>query len=299
MKIKKLHTEHNLLAYVLLVPWLTGFLLLYLIPMISSFYFSFTAYNLLRPPRFIGAANYIRLIRDVDFWQSLKVTTAYVFMVVPLRLIVALLIAMLLATPSRLSGIYRTIYYIPSVIGGSVAVAVIWRQIFGNPGLLMTWMSQLGIEMQTSLLGNQSTALYVLVLMGIWQFGSSMLIFLAALKQIPMTFYDAASIEGLNSLQKFYKITLPIITPAIFFNLLLQTINGFRVFNEGYIITGGGPSRATLFYVLNLYNRAFRFLEMGYSSALAWILVLLIALITLIIFSSQKYWVFYEQKEGK
>jgi multiple sugar transport system permease protein len=163
----------------------------------------------------------------------------------------------------------------------------------------MTWMHQLGFQMDTSLLGNERTALYVLVLMGIWQFGSSMLIFLAALIQIPKTFYDAALIEGLNPFQKFFKITLPIISPTIFFNLMLQIINGFKVFNEGYIITGGGPNKATLFYVLNLYNRAFRYLEMGYSSALAWVLVAIIALISVLVFQSQKYWVFYEQKEGK
>lgn len=299
MKSGALHKDNNLLAYFLLGPWLFGFCLLFLIPMISSFYFSFTSFNLLKPPRFIGGANYVRLLQDVDFWQSLKVTMQYVFLVVPLRLVVALFIAMLLVVPSRSSGMYRTIYYIPSVIGGSVAVAIIWKQIFGNPGVLMTWMNQIGIPMKTSLLGNENTALYVIVLMGIWQFGSSMLIFLAALKQISRTFYDAALIEGLNPVQRFFKITLPIITPTIFFNLMLQIINGFKVFNEGYIITSGGPNKATLFYVLNLYNRAFRYLDMGYSSALAWILVAIIALISFIVFKTQKYWVFYEQKEGK
>lgn len=295
----KLHRENNILAWLLLSPWITGFLLLYLIPMVTSFYYSFTDFNLLRAPGFIGMGNYSRMVGDVDFWQSLKVTISYVLIVVPLRLVVALFIAMLLTVPTRLSGIYRTIYYIPSVIGGSVAVAIIWKQIFGNPGVLMTWMSGMGFNVETSFLGNENTALLVLVLMGIWQFGSSMLIFLAALKQIPETFYDAASIEGLNSIQKFFTITVPIITPTIFFNLLLQIINGFKVFNEGYIITGGGPNKATLFYVLNLYNRAFRYLEMGYSSALAWFLVVLIALVSVLVFSSQKYWVFYEQKEGK
>jgi multiple sugar transport system permease protein len=295
----KLHKEHNLLAFLLISPWLTGFLILFFIPIINSFYYSFTSFNLLKPPSFIGLKNYARLLQDGDFWQSLKVTLQYVLTVVPLRLAAALFIALLLTVPSFFSGIYRTIYYIPSVIGGSVAVAIIWKQLFGNPGVLMTWMHQLGFQMDTSLLGNERTALYVLVLMGIWQFGSSMLIFLAALIQIPKTFYDAALIEGLNPFQKFFKITLPIISPTIFFNLMLQIINGFKVFNEGYIITGGGPNKATLFYVLNLYNRAFRYLEMGYSSALAWVLVAIIALISVLVFQSQKYWVFYEQKEGK
>lgn len=299
MKSGSLHKEHNLLAYFLLGPWLFGFCLLFLIPMLSSLYFSFTSFNMLKPPRFIGAANYVRLVNDPDFWLSLKITFSYVLMVVPLRLVVALVIAMLLVIPSKSSGIYRTIYYIPSVIGGSVAVSIIWKQIFGNPGVIMTWLNQLGIPMKTSLLGNENTALLVIVLMGIWQFGSSMLIFLAALKQISRTFYDAALIEGANPVQRFFKITLPIITPTIFFNLMLQIINGFKVFNEGYIITGGGPNKATLFYVLNLYNRAFRYLDMGYSSALAWVLVVIVALVSAFVFKTQNKWVFYEQKEGK
>ncbi len=299
MKSGSLHKEHNLLAYFLLGPWLFGFCLLFLIPMLSSLYFSFTSFNMLKPPRFIGAANYVRLVNDPDFWLSLKITFSYVLMVVPLRLVVALVIAMLLVIPSKSSGIYRTIYYIPSVIGGSVAVSIIWKQIFGNPGVIMTWLNQIGIPMKTSLLGNENTALLIIVLMGIWQFGSSMLIFLAALKQISRTFYDAALIEGANPVQRFFKITLPIITPTIFFNLMLQIINGFKVFNEGYIITGGGPNKATLFYVLNLYNRAFRYLDMGYSSALAWVLVVIVALVSAFVFKTQNKWVFYEQKEGK
>ncbi len=299
MKSGSLHKEHNLLAYFLLGPWLFGFCLLFLIPMLSSLYFSFTSFNMLKPPRFIGAANYVRLVNDPDFWLSLKITFSYVLMVVPLRLVVALVIALLLVIPSKSSGIYRTIFYIPSVIGGSVAVSIIWKQIFGNPGVIMTWLNQIGVPMKTSLLGNENTALLVIVLMGIWQFGSSMLIFLAALKQISRTFYDAALIEGANPLQRFFKITLPIITPTIFFNLMLQIINGFKVFNEGYIITGGGPNKATLFYVLNLYNRAFRYLDMGYSSALAWILVVIVALVSAFVFKTQNKWVFYEQKEGK
>jgi multiple sugar transport system permease protein len=224
MKSGSLHKEQNLLAYFLLGPWLFGFFLLFLIPMLSSLYFSFTSFNMLSPPRFIGAANYVRLVNDPDFWLSLKITFSYVLMVVPLRLVVALVIALLLSIPSKSSGIYRTIFYIPSVIGGSVAVSIIWKQIFGNPGVIMTWLNQIGIPMKTSLLGNENTALLVIVLMGIWQFGSSMLIFLAALKQISRTFYDAALIEGANPVQRFLKITLPIITPTIFFNLMLQII---------------------------------------------------------------------------
>lgn len=299
MRKHKLRKEHNLLAYILIGPWLFGFFLLFFVPMVTSLYYSFTSFNLLSAPEFIGIDNYKRLITDSDFWQSLKVTTKYTLLVVPLRLVVALFIAMLLAKPSKTSGIYRTIYYIPSVIGGSVAVSIIWKQIFGNPGVIMTFMNELGVNLQTSPLGNENTALFVLVLMGIWQFGSSMLIFLAALKQVPRTYYEVASIEGVTPWQRFRHITFPLITPTIFFNLMLQIINGFKVFNEGYIITGGGPNKSTLFYVLNLYNRAFKYFDMGYSSALAWVLVLIIVLSSLLVYRTQNKWVFYEQKGAK
>lgn len=299
MKKKNIKYEYNLLGYCLLAPWIIGFLLLFAIPMVSSLYFSFTSYNLLSAPEFIGFENYERLWVDKDFWKSLTVTLKYVGISVPLRLLVALGIAVMLAKPKKLSGFYRTIYYIPSVIGGSVAVAIIWKQIFGNPGVIMTFMASIGIEMELSLIGNRETALYVLILLGVWQFGSSMLIFLAALKQVPTTYYEAASIEGASSSQQFLYITLPMITPTIFFNLLLQIIGGFKVFNSGYIITSGGPMKSTMFYVLNLYNRAFKYHEMGYSSALAWVLVLIIAVITAIVFLTQNSWVYYESKEGK
>lgn len=296
---KKMKKENNILAYALLSPWLVGLFLLFVIPMIASLYFSFTSYNLLSEPKFIGLDNYIRLLGDEDFWKSLTVTFKYAVLVVPLRLTVALLVAIILSKPSKMSGIYRTIYYIPSILGGSVAVSIIWKQIFGNPGIVYTFANQIGLEMETSLLGNVDTALYVLVLMGVWQFGSSMLIFLAALKHVPRTYYEVAAIEGVNPLQRFRYITFPLITPTLFFNLLLQIINSFKVFNEGYIITNGGPNKATFFYVINVYNRAFQFFEMGYSSALAWVLVILVVAVTAIVFKTQNKWVYYEQKEGK
>lgn len=299
MKIKRIKNENNFLAYCLIAPWIIGFLMLFAIPMVSSLYISFTSYNLLSPPEFLGIDNYKRLWEDRDFWNSLKVTVHYVAVLVPFRLTVALAIALLLAQSRKLSGFYRTIYYIPSVIGGSVAVAIIWKQLFGNPGVVMTLLKSIGYEMELSLIGNSKTAIYILILLGVWQFGSSMLIFLAALKQVPKTYYEAASIEGANAPQHFWHITLPMITPTIFFNLLLQIISGFKVFNSGYIITSGGPSKSTMFYVLNLYNRAFKYLEMGYSSALAWVLVLIIGVITAIVFLTQNKWVYYEAKEGK
>ncbi len=294
--MKRKNLQNNLVGYALLTPWLIGFFILFFVPMIISFYYSFTNYNMLKAASFIGIDNYIRMFEDPEFWNSLTVTLKYVFLLVPLRLAFALCVAMILAVPRKGNGIYRALYYIPSVLGGSVAVSIIWKQIFGNPGLVMSACEKLGFAQEVSLLGKPNSALMVLVLLGVWQFGSSMLIFLAALKQIPQTMYEAAKLEGINPWQKFIKITFPLITPTIFFNLILQIINGFKVFNEAYIITDGGPQDATLFFVLNLYERAFKYLEMGYSSAMAWFLVVLIAALSGIVFYSQNKWVYYESK---
>jgi multiple sugar transport system permease protein len=288
----------NIVGYVLIAPWLFGFFFLYVIPMISSIYFSFTSYNLLSSPKFIGLDNYKRMFfDDPTFWKTLGVTFYYVFMLVPLRLAFALLVAMLLNSKRKGIGIYRAVFYIPSIVGGSVAVSIVWKQIFGNDGVAMSLLALVGIHQEVSFIGNPSTAIWTIISLGVWQFGSSMLIFLAALKQIPSSLYEAALIDGAGPLKKFTRITIPMLTPVIFFNLILQVINGFKAFTESYIITQGGPMDSTLFYVLNLYRRSFTYFDMGYSSALAWVLVAIIAIFTLVIFKSQSSWVHYEAKE--
>ncbi|MBT9778988.1 ABC transporter permease subunit [Clostridium sp. MCC353] len=289
----------NAVAYLLMAPWLIGFVGMWLIPAIISIYYSFTDFNLLNTPKIIGFANYARAFtQDETFVQALKVTFLYVLVLVPLRLTFALFVAMLLNKKHRGLGLYRTLYYVPSIIGGSIAVSVVWKQIFGNKGVVMTLLSVFGIQQSTSLLGNPRTALSVIILMGVWQFGSSMLIFLSALKQIPFTLYESAMVDGAKPSYTFFRITLPMLTPTIFFNLILQIINGFRVFTESYVITDGGPLDSTLSYVLYLYRRAFTYFDMGYSCALAWILVAIIAVFTVIIFKTQKNWVYYESEEG-
>ena len=289
----------NLAGYVLLAPWLLGFIGMWLIPAIISMYYSFTDFNLLNTPKIIGFANYARAFtQDDTFVQALKVTFLYVLVLVPLRLAFALFVAMLLNKDHKCLGLYRTLYYVPSIIGGSIAVSVVWKQIFGNKGVVMTLLSVFGIHQATSFLGNPKTALSIIILMGVWQFGSSMLIFLSALKQIPGALYESAKVDGAKQGYIFWKITLPMLTPTIFFNLILQIINGFRVFTESYVITDGGPLDSTLSYVLCLYRRAFTFFDMGYSCALAWILVAIIAVFTVIIFKTQKNWVYYESEEG-
>lgn len=296
---KKIRQADNAVAYLLMAPWLVGFIGMWLIPAIISIYYSFTDFNLLNDPKIIGFANYARAFtQDETFVQALKVTFLYVLILVPLRLTFALFVAMLLNKKHKGLGLYRTLYYVPSIIGGSIAVSVVWKQIFGNKGVVMTLLSVFGIHQTTSFLGNPKTALSVIILMGVWQFGSSMLIFLSALKQIPFTLYESAMVDGAKPSYTFFRITLPMLTPTIFFNLILQIINGFRVFTESYVITDGGPLDSTLSYVLYLYRRAFTYFDMGYSCALAWILVAIIAVFTVIIFKTQKNWVYYESEEG-
>lgn len=294
--LKSKRIKDNVTGYVLIAPWLIGFLLMFLIPMAISLYFSFTNFTMLNVPKLIGFKNYARMLTDKDFWQSLKVTFYYVIVLVPLRLAFALAVAMILNSKRKFLGIYRAVYYIPSIVGGSIAISIIWKEIFGNSGVIMTLLQVLGVYQKVSILGNPQTAIWAIIALGTWQFGSSMLIFLAALKQIPATYYEAARIDGSGPVHMFWAITLPMLTPVIFFNFVLQMINGFKVFTEGYIITDGGPMNSTLFYVLNLYRRAFTFFDMGYSCALAWILVLIMGVFTAIVFKSQDRWVYYEKK---
>lgn len=295
-KSKKVYrTKDNVTGYLLLSPWLFGFLLMWLVPAVISMYYSFTDFNLLNVPQFIGISNYIRIFtQDDTFWQALKVTFIYVLFLVPLRLSFALFVAMLLNKKHKCLGLYRTLYYVPSIIGGSIAVSIVWKQLFGNKGVVMSLLSLFGIEQEVSFLGNPKTALGVIIVMGVWQFGSSMLIFLSALKQIPFSLYESAMVDGAKPWKMFTRITLPMLTPTIFFNLILQIINGFRVFTESYVITDGGPLDSTLSYVLYLYRRAFTYFDMGYSCALAWVLVLIIAVFTVVLFKTQNNWVHYE-----
>ncbi|WP_070000214.1 carbohydrate ABC transporter permease [Cellulosilyticum sp. I15G10I2] len=288
-------SRDNIAGYIMLFPWLLGFVLMWFLPMVISVYYSFTNFNLLNEAQFIGFQNYIRLFTTDDkFWQAMKVTFTYVIFLVPLRLAFALFVAMLLNTKHKGLGLYRTVYYIPSIIGGSIAVSIVWRQIFGKQGVVMSLLAVFGIEQNVSMLGNTGTALAVIILMGVWQFGSSMLIFLAALKQIPYSLYEAAVVDGAKPWETFTKVTLPMLTPTIFFNLILQLVNGFRVFTESYVITDGGPLDSTLTYVLYLYRRAFNYFDMGYSCALAWVLVIIIAVFTIVLFKTQNNWVHYE-----
>ncbi|WP_425330049.1 carbohydrate ABC transporter permease [Terrirubrum flagellatum] len=278
-----------------LLPWFAGFFGLTLGPAVASLYLSFTDFDLIRDPRWIGAANYVRIAtNDPKFAAAMGVTFFYVALAVPLKLCFALAIALVLNRGIAGLPIYRAIFYLPSLLGASVAIAVLWRQLFAGDGLVNKFLAIFGVE-GSSWISNPSYSLYTLVALSVWQFGSPMIIFLAGLRQLPKEIYEAASIDGASTQQQFWKITLPMLTPVIFFNGVVQTIDAFKAFTPAFIISGGtgGPIDSTLFYTLYLYQEAFALFRMGYASALAWILVLIIAAFTAFAFLSQRYWVHY------
>lgn len=288
---------NNLTGYLFISPWLIVFLVFTVIPIVASFYLSFTNYDILSAPVWSGLANYERMFfKDARYWKAVSATFFYVFTGIPMRLVFALLVALFLNNSRRGTPLFRAAFYAPSIIGGSIAVAVMWREVFGKAGLVNFILAFIGVP-PSNWLGNPSTAIWTLILLAVWQFGSPMLIFLAGLKQIPTELYEAASIDGANSVSKFFQITLPLLSPVIFFNLVMQTISGFLVFTQAFIITGGSPLDTTLFYALYLYRRAFETFEMGYASAMAWVLLLIIGLFTAITFKFSDTWVFYEHKE--
>ena len=283
--------------FLFLAPWLVGFVVFTLGPVLASLYLSFTKFDLLRPPTWIGADNYVRMFTaDYRFVQALKVTFTYLLFEVPLKLAFALLVAVILDKAVRGSGFYRALFYVPSLLGGSVAIAVLWRQLFdGNGTVIQVLLWLFGIQ-GPSWISNPDTAVYTLVLLAIWQFGSPMIIFLAGLRQIPQDLYEAASMDGASKWRQFRRITLPLLAPVIFFNMVLQVIEGFKAFTPAFIISGGtgGPVDSTLFYTLYLYQEAFAYFRMGYAAALAWVLLIFIAAFTSLSFLTSKYWVHYE-----
>ncbi|MBS7706732.1 carbohydrate ABC transporter permease [Chelatococcus asaccharovorans] len=290
-----INANNNAAAFLFLSPWILGMVCLTLGPILASFYLSLTSYDMFTAPQWIGLDNYVKMaFEDSRYYQSLKVTFTYVFLSVPLKLAFALGIAMLLNRGLRGLGFYRSVFYLPSLLGGSVAVAIMWRQVFSYDGIINQILLKFGID-GPSWITSTDYALYTLVALAVWQFGSPMVIFLAGLKQIPQDIYDAAEVDGAGSVRKFVSITLPLLTPIIFFNFVMQIIGAFQAFTPAYIISGGkgGPADATLFYTLYLYEQAFTNFQMGYASAMAWVLVGIIGLATAISFLSARYWVHY------
>ncbi|WP_183560660.1 carbohydrate ABC transporter permease [Paenibacillus endophyticus] len=290
---------HHVAGYLFISPWLIGFLLLTLWPIAQSFYLSFTEYSLLEDPVWTGADNYTKIFAsDTTFTKSLSVTFMFVLFSVPLKLFFSLMVALALNKSIRGMNLYRTAIYFPSLIGGSIAVAALWRNMFGIDGYINQVLAWFGVE-GVGWISNPDTSLGTLILLNTWQFGSTMVIFLAGLKQVPQELYESASVDGAGKVRKFISITLPMLSPVMFFNLVLGIIGSFQTFTSAFIITKGGPINSTYMYAMFLYEKAFKHYQMGYASALAWILLTIVALLTIINFMASKYWVFYESDGGK
>ena len=283
-----------------LLPWFLGLFGLVLGPMVASAYLSFTEYDLFTASRWVGMGNYTEILgSDQKFRQSVSVTFTYVLVSVPLRLVFALGLAVLLNRSLRGMSFYRSVMYLPSLLGGSVGVAILWRQLFGRDGAVNDLLAVFGID-GPNWIADPDYSLMTLIVLAVWQFGSPMIIFLAGLRNIPAELNEAAVVDGAGTLRRFFSITLPLLTPIIFFNVVMQTIVAFQAFTPSFIISNGsgGPVGSTLFYTLYLYQKAFTEFEMGYASALAWILVAIIAIFTAIAFLSSRRWVFYSD-EGR
>ena len=283
-------------GYLFMTPWLLGLFCFTLIPMLMSLYYSFTSFDMLNAPVWVGVRNYVQLFtKDAKFMKSLGVTLRFVFIGVPLQLAFSLLLAICFKKDRRGIRFYRAAYYLPSLFGGSVAVSVLWRQLFNKMGLINQVLSIFGI-VGKNWIATPSTALGTLIALQVWQFGATMVIFLASLKQIPEDYYEAATIDGAGKVRQFFRITLPLLTPMVFFNIVMQFINAFQSFTSAYIISGGtgSPLNSTLFYSLYLYLKAFREFQMGYASAMAWILLAVIGAITGLMFAFANKWVYYD-----
>lgn len=292
-KLYKFLNRESSAGVIFCLPFIIGFLVFLIVPMGISLYYSFCDYNILTPPTFVGVRNYIKMFtEDETFWKSFRATFYFALISVPLRLIFALMVALILVKPTKMTGFYRAAYYLPSIIGGSVAVSVLWKRIFATDGVVNSLLGMIGIDTKFAWLGNTKTAIWTLILLAIWQFGSSMLIFLSALKQISKELYEAAEVDGANKITKFFKVTLPLLTPTIFFNLVMQMINGFLAFTQSMIITQGKPMDTTLFYAVYMYQQSFQFNNAGYAAAMAWVMLLFIGLLTLVLFKTKKFWVF-------
>jgi len=289
-------TKRNSMAYLYILPWLIGIVVFSLYPFVISFYYSLCNYNPLSEHVFIGFSNYIKLFtEDTEFYKSLKATLLYTVYTMPCKLIMSLAIAMMLDKARKGISVLRTVYYLPSLFGGSIAVAVLWKIMFIDNGMVNGWLNFLGIS-TVSFLGDPKLALPTLSLLEVWQFGSSMVLFLAALKQVPSTLYEAARIDGAGSIKRFFSITIPGISPIIFFCIIMQTLNAIQNFTSAFVITKGGPLQSTYMLGVKLYNDGFKLLKMGYASATSWIIFSIMALFTVLLFTSSKYWVFYSDE---
>lgn len=291
--VKKMYKRN--VGFLFVLPWLIGFIVFKLYPFGSSLAYSFTDYQLFDGIKEVGFMNYLQIFKTDKIMKAFEVTFKYAFITVPLKLVVSLFIAYILNFKLRGVNFFRTAYYIPSILGGSVAIAVLWKALFRDDGLINSVLEFIGVE-GPKWLSDPSYSLFIICLLRVWQFGSAMVIFLAALKGVPQDLYEAAAIDGAGKWRQFFKITVPIITPVIFYNLVTQLCQAFQEFNGPYIITQGGPRNSTTLISLLVYNNAFERYEMGMASAMAWLMFVIVMTFTIIAFISQKYWVYYDDE---
>ena len=286
-------TKRNRIGFMYVCIWIFGFLVFQLYPFISSLLYSFTNYDIFHAPEFVGLDNYVKLFtKDREFWNSMAVTLKYTFITVPGKVVLALIIAVILNRNLKGINFIRTVYYIPSLLSGSVAVAILWKVLFMNDGFINSLLGLVHIG-PVKWLGTPDMAVITICMLEIWQFGSSMVMFLAALKQVPRSLYEAAEIDGAGKVTRFFHITLPQISPIIFFNLINQTIQALQNFTSAQVITEGGPLKSTYVLGLKLYKEGFSYFKMGYASAISWVVFAAIMIFTLAIFASSKLWVHY------
>lgn len=292
-RITKATVRRNLEGWLFASPWIIGFVIWTLGPMLASLYLAFTEWDLVSPPKWVGLSNFEMIVSDSLVWQALKVTSIYAFTSIPLNIAVGLILAMLLNTKIRGLSLYRTVFYLPAVLSG-VAVALLWRWLFSPEfGLINLMLSSFGIR-GPSWLGDPNWALPSLILMSVWSVGAGTIIYLAGLQGIPTDLYEAAEVDGARGWDRFWNITLPMMSPVLFFQLVTGIIGALQVFTQAYVMTGGGPNNATLFVLLYMYRNAFEYLRMGFASGLAWILFAYILVLTIIVFRSSAVWVYYE-----
>jgi multiple sugar transport system permease protein len=295
--LTKLQWREELRFYLFASPWILGFLALFVGPAIASLYLSFTNYDILTPPAYIGTDNYATLMHDPLFWKSLRNTFYMIALGVPIGLAVQIVLAMFINADIRGMATFRTLYYLPYLVP-AVAAGVLWGMLFNKQfGILNYLLDLVGIEPK-SWLGDPRLAKPSLIIMGLWTAGSGMMIYLAGLKGIPIQLYESARIDGANRFRQFWNITIPLLSPTIFFNLVMSIIYTFQMFTESYVLTRGGPNYATTFYMNLLYNNAFKYFKMGLASAQAWILFVIILFFTLVVLITSRYWVYYEAESG-
>ncbi|MGE8203699.1 carbohydrate ABC transporter permease [Heyndrickxia sp. NPDC080065] len=296
IQVKKKRQWSKLTPYIFVSPWIIGFVVFTLGPLLFSFVISFFDWPIVGEKKFVGFSNYITMFTDDPlFWQSLWVTVKFAIVFVPLNIILALLLAILLNQKVKGSSLFRTFFYVPSVISG-VALAMIWGSVYdGEYGILNYLLSLIGIQ-GPDWLNHTSWALVAMVIASLWGQGSMMLIFLAGLKNIPHELYEAAEIDGAGTFYKFFKITLPLLSPTMLFNLIMTIIGAFQTLTLALVLTGGGPLQSTYFYAMYVYENAFKYFKMGYSSANAWIMFLIVLALTLLVFKSSSMWVYYENE---